>query len=163
MERAPAGGGQDWGLGGEQVGWGGGCQALWVGGKGGEPAPRRGRGGRAPVAAQQAHEGLGDDAHLRLGRQVEVELRHRHDHGGAAALQERLCVAQQQPVVGVHDVGLSGRQRRGGRRLRPRALGLVLLGAVEGFLGVLLQQRLLEGETGGTVGTSSRRPAYPLC
>ena len=95
------------------------------------------------MAPQQAHEGLGDDAHLCLGSQVEVKLRHGHDHGGAAALQERLRVAQQQPVVRVHDVGLPGGQRRGGCLLRPRALGLILLGAIEGFLRVLLQQRFL--------------------
>lgn len=71
----------------------------------------------APVTAQQAHQRLGDDAHLGLGRQVEVELGHGHDHRGAAALQQRLRVAQQQPVVGVHDIGLPGGQRRGGRLL----------------------------------------------
>lgn len=102
--------------------------------------------GHAPVAAQQAHQGLGDDAHLRLGRQVEVELSHRHDHGGAAALQQRLRVAQQQPVIRVHDVGLPGGQRRGRRLLRPWALGLIFLRAIEGLLGVLLQQGLLRGD-----------------
>ena len=80
---------------------------------------------------------------------MEVELGHRHDHGGAAALQQRLRVAQQQPVVGVHDIGLAGGQRSGGRLLRARALGLVLFRAVEGFLRVLLQQRFLQAETGG--------------
>ena len=114
------------------------------------------------MAAQQAHEGLGNDAHLRLGRQVEVELRHRHDHGCAAALQERLRVAQQQPVVRVHDIGLAGGQRRGSRLLRPRALSLVLLGAVKGFLRILLQQRFLEAGTGWAVGISYRRPSKPL-
>lgn len=41
----------------------------------------------APVAAQQAYQRLSDDAHLCLRRQVEVKLRYRHYHRGAAALQ----------------------------------------------------------------------------
>lgn len=134
-------------------GAGAGQSAVWAG-AGRPTTPPRVGGQHAPVAAQQAHERLGDDAHLCLGRQVEVELRHRHDHSGAAALQQRLRVAQQQPVVGVHDVGLAGRQRCGGRLLRTRAFGLILFGAVEGFLGVLLQQRFLggDGEVGGGGG-----------
>lgn len=70
-----------------------------------------------PVAAQQADQRLGDDAHLRLGCQVEVKLRYGHDHRGAAALQERLGVPQQQPVIRVHDIGLPSGQRRSGRLL----------------------------------------------
>lgn len=92
----------------------------------------------APVAAQQAYQRLGDDAHLSLGRQVEVKLRHRHDHGGAAALQQRLGVAQQQPVIRIHNIWLASRQRGRGCLLRTRTFGLVLLGAIEGLLGVLL-------------------------
>lgn len=92
----------------------------------------------APVAAQQAYQRLGDDAHLRLGRQVEIKLRHGHDHRGAAALQQRLRVAQQQPVIWIHNIWLTSRQRGSGCLLRSRAFGLVLLGAIEGLLGVLL-------------------------
>lgn len=92
----------------------------------------------APVAAQQAYQRLGDDAHLRLGRQVEVKLRNGHDHSGAAALQQRLRVAQQQPVIRIHNIWLASRQRGRGCLLRTLTFCLVLLGAIEGFLGVLL-------------------------
>lgn len=76
-----------------------------------------GAGLSVPVAAQQAYQRLGDDAHLCLGSQVEVKLRYCHDHGGAAALQQRLGVPQQQPVIWVHYIGLASGQRRSGRLL----------------------------------------------
>lgn len=69
-------------------------------------------------------------------------------HGCVPALQQRLGVPQQQPVVGVHHVGLP--LGHGGRLclllLLLLVLILVFIRAVKGFLSAssLLQQRLLQ-------------------
>lgn len=117
---------------------------------------------------QQAHEGLGDHAHLCLRSQVEVSY--------ATAMTWRRCgsagaaVLRSSRVVGVHDVGLPGGQRRGSYSSDPGPLASSSLRAIEGFLRVLLQQRFLgvgwEGVgTGGWNGGhhSSWKPSYPLC
>lgn len=99
---------------------------------------------------------------LALGGLIRVVGARSSSYGGVAALQERLGVPQEQPVVGIHHVGLPlGHGGRLGFLFLLLLVVLVLLRAVERLVpaAALLQERLLRsGQGDSTISTLMHDP-----